>query len=202
MNVKFFKRIVILLVLLLAVYGIYKLIQPLLPLSSTISLSQTAVVTEIKSLSRLETATFTIEKIIQAGGQENAFQTILFGDKILLIAHANVIAGFDLSQFTTSGVSEVDSILRITLPPPEILVSRLDNQQTRVYDRQLGFLTKGDPTLESQARLAAETSIREAACAEGILSVASDNARKQLQTIFASAGFKEVVVNIPQGACN
>ena len=57
-----------------------------------------AVIKEMRSLQRLETASFTIEKIIDGGTSGNVFQQFLFGDKILLIAHGQVIAGFDLSQ--------------------------------------------------------------------------------------------------------
>src|SRR5437868_6321278 len=59
--------------------------------------SGTAVVKEMRQLSRLETATFTIEKIIDAGTNGSAINKFLFGDRILLIANGQVIAGFDLS---------------------------------------------------------------------------------------------------------
>lgn len=164
-------------------------------------MNQTAVITEIQSLAKLETASFTIEKIIEGGTQGNVFQNILYGDKILLIAHANVVAGFDLSKLKESDVKINGEKLEITLPPAEILYSRLDNEQTRVYDRKRGLLTKGDSQLESQARLAAEESIRIAACDGGILQVASENGHKQLQTMFKAAGFDEVVVSATVGEC-
>ena len=129
------------------------------------------------------------------------FKNILYGDKILLIAHANVVAGFDLSKLNPELVEVKGTKLQITLPAPEILYSRLDNEQTRVYDRKLGLFTKGDPGLESQARAAAEQSIRLAACEGQILVTAADNGRKQFQTMFASAGFTEVIVLTPIGEC-
>src|SRR3989338_6907977 len=68
-------------------------------LSNTqINTNRAAVIKQIQSLQRLETASFTIEKIIDAGASgDNVFQRLLFGDKILLIAHGQAIAGFDLS---------------------------------------------------------------------------------------------------------
>lgn len=193
--------LIILAILALIIYGIVTLITFFSPRGTLISLSHASVVTQIKSLHRLETTSFTIEKVIEAGTQGNIFENILFGDNILLIAHGNIIAGFDLSKLQSSGVTVKNLSLDITLPPPEILVSSLDENQTKVYDRKLGLLTKGDPNLESKVRLAALTSIRQAACDADILSIASDNARKQLQTTFTTAGFKEVTVNIPSGTC-
>ncbi len=168
---------------------------------TTVDLSQSSVVLHIKQLNRLETASFTIEKIIQAGTNGNAFQTILFGDKILLIAHAEIIAGFDLSQLSNESVLVDGNTLNITLPAPQILFTRLDNTQTKVYDRKLGLLTSGNKDLESTARLHAEQSIREAACAQGILFVASQHAITQLKTIFLTAGFSKVNIIIPEGVC-
>ena len=166
------------------------------------NLDQSSVIKEIKSLNRLETASFNIEKIIEAGNDSGVFKDLLFGDKILLIAHVEVIAGFDLSNIGEEDVKITGKKIEIKLPAPEILTTKLDNEKTRVYDRQMGILTKGDSQLESQARLAAENSIREAACEGGILEIASINAEKQLTVLFGSVGFDEVVIEVPGGSCS
>ena len=167
-----------------------------------INTSQAAVIREIRSLQRLETASFTIEKIIDAGTtQNNIFSQFLFGDKILLIAHGQSIAGFDLSQISEKDIHIQGTSLRITLPKPQILVTTLDNTQTRVYDRQKGILTSEQKDLESEARIAAEKSIGDAACKGGILQQASDNGRKQLYTLFSALGFTSIDIEIPAGSC-
>lgn len=186
---------------ILIILGLVKVYQTIFPPNRNIGLNQTAVVLQMKELNRLETASFTIEKIIEAGTDGNTFQNVLFGDKILLIAHAEIIAGFDLSKMSADDVTIEDNSLSIRLPAPEILVTDLDNEQTKVYDRRQGLLTQGDKDLESRARLSAEQSIREAACQQNILDIASDNARTQLQTTFEIAGFQEVSIYIPQATC-
>ena len=162
------------------------------------SLTQTAVIQELQSVNKLETASFTIEKIIEGGSEGNTFRNIIFGDTILLIAHGTVVGGFDLSSISTSSVVVSGTKLKIILPAPQILYSKLDNTQTKVYDRKLGLLTKGDKDLESQVRSAAEVSIRQAACQEGVLDQASANLRQQLSKLFLSLGFTEVVFEIPK----
>ncbi len=164
-------------------------------------LNQSSVVLKMQSLNRLETASFTIEKIIESGTDKNAFANVLFGDKILLIAHANIIAGFDFSKIKETDIKINGDRLTIQMPAPEILVSKLDNEKTRVYDRKLGYLTKGDSNLEAQTRLIAENAIRQDACEAGILDSAAVNAKKQIIALFTSVGFKEVIVNIPSGNC-
>lgn len=167
-----------------------------------INTSRAAVIKEIRSLQRLETASFTIEKIIDGGTTgDNVFEQFLFGDSILLIAHGQVIAGFDLSQISENDLSISGNSINITLPKAQILVTTLDNTQTRVYDRQKGILNPGKKDLESEARVAAEKSIKEAACQGDILKQASDNARKQLTAFFNALGFTEVTITIPEGSC-
>lgn len=159
------------------------------------------VVKELRSLNRWETASFTVEKIIDAGTNGNAFQEFLFGDKILLIADGEVIAGFDLSTITDNSVAIAGKKISVALPKPQILVTRLDNNKTRVYDRREGILAHPNKDLESQARLSAENAIRDGACQEGVLNIASDNAKKQLMTLLKTLGFTTVVITIPQGTC-
>lgn len=171
------------------------------PFGTTINTSRASVIKEMRSLSRLETASFTIEKVIDAGTTGgNIFQQFLFGDKILLIAHGQVIAGFDLSQISESDVKVSGTSVTLKLPPPQILVATLDNTQTKVYDRRRGLLNSNED-LESKVRSAAEVSIRQAACDANILGQASDSGRKQLTTLLSALGFETITVEIPQGSC-
>jgi hypothetical protein len=167
----------------------------------TFRTSSQTVIKELRELNRLETASFTIEKVIDAGTTGNRFQEILFGDRILLIAHGDVIAGFDFSKLKENDVAVDGKTLRLTLPPPQILLARLDSQQTRVYDRQQGYLTRGDKDLEARARAEAEKIIRQAACEGKILSEAEKNGRNQLTTLFKALGFETVILTVPQGNC-
>ena len=162
---------------------------------------QSAVVKEIVALNRLETASFNIEKIIEAGSAGNSLQNILFGDKILLIAHGQVIAGFDLSKISKENVEVSGEILNLQLSAPEILVTKLDSEKTRVYDRKLGWLTKGDSNLETGARLVAEQEIRRAACESRILDIATENLKKQFTAMFQGVGFQEVNIDVAVAEC-
>jgi len=166
-----------------------------------ININRTAVVKEMRELSRLETATFTIEKIIDAGTRGNKLQNLLFGDRLLLIAHGQVIAGFDLSTLSEKNISIEGNNLHVRLPAPQILVATLDNSQTRVYDRRQGILTLGEKDLESEARQSAQISIRLAACEAGILEQAATNGRKQLTAFFGALGFAQITLDIPTAEC-
>lgn len=191
------------LILIPVIAGIF-IWQRLFPSTGTyINTDRATVIKEIQKLNRLETASYTMEKIVDAGTtQDNVIKDFLFGDKLLLIAHGQVIAGFDLAGIQEEDITIQENQLTLRLPPPQILVSRLDNVQTRVYDRRQGILNSGDTNLESQARESAEASIREAACVGGILEEATENGRKQLTTLFHAIGFTSVTIEIPSGSCS
>lgn len=169
--------------------------------SFSVRMSKTTVVKEMRELNRLETASFTIEKVVDAGTTGNQFQEILFGDRILLIASGQVIAGIDLSKLKSSDITIQDRTLRIVLPAPEILVTTLNNEDTRVYDRRLGLLNRGNSSLESKARLEAEKAITQAACQGKILDEAAKNTRNQLTALFKAMQFTTVIIDIPQASC-
>ncbi|MBI1862962.1 DUF4230 domain-containing protein [Candidatus Microgenomates bacterium] len=183
--------------------AIIAVIKPLLkPASFDINVNRAAVIKQVRSLARLETASFTIEKVIDAKTNDsNAISRFLFGDKILLIAHGQVIAGLDLSQFSGRDITIEGRTVTVTLPAAQILVATLDNSQTKVYDRSQGLLRRNDTELESAVRQAAEKSIRQAACDGNILVTASDNAKRQVSSLLTGLGFETITVKIPPSKC-
>jgi hypothetical protein len=162
-----------------------------------------SMVVSMHQLNRLETASFTMEKIIEAGNDENAnvFKQFLFGDNLLLIANADIVAGFDLSKVSTKDIVIDKKDVTINLPAPEILITKLNNDKTKVYNRTTGLLTKGNKDLESEARTKAEEAIRKDACDAGIMKMAVGNGGKQITALFLGMGFEKVTVNIPPYEC-
>ena len=146
------------------------------------------IINEVHSLARLETIHYSVEKVITAEtGQGNL--RLLFGDKLLFVAHGYVIAGIDMDKLQPSDLKMVDGRLHVRLPQAEILVSTLDNEKSYIYDRNTGLLTKGDQTLETKARQVAEQEILKAAQEDGILAQAQQNAEVFLSKFFGALGF-------------
>jgi hypothetical protein len=163
---------------------------------------QPAVITQVRQLNRLETVSFTIEKVIEGGqDQGNPLLNDLLGDRLLFIAHGNVIAGVDFSQLQPDDVvTQADGSVSLRLPPAQILSHALDSGQSRVYDRRVGLLTKGDPNLESQVRAEADQEIVTAACQGGILTQADANAQTQVRALLESMGVKQMTLLPPRPA--
>jgi hypothetical protein len=154
------------------------------------------IIRQVRSLSRLETASYTVEKVITAESGQGAF-ALLFGDRLILVAHGQVIAGVDLGQMGEGDVIVTDDgMVVVALPPAEVLVVTLNNQDSYVYDRGTGLIGV-NPALETEARRAAEEEILNVALEDGILGMAQRNAETYVRQLILALGFREVVFAQP-----
>jgi hypothetical protein len=166
----------------------------LLGRTTQIDVSAPAVVERIRQLSRLETVEYSIDKIVEGERHSLMLPNFLVGDKMLLVAHGEVIAGVDLGQLKDGDVAVKGDAVRVRLPNAQVLTTRIDNQRTKVYSRTTGVLVAADPDLESEVRKAAEEQIAEAAVKDGILEKAGVNARGSVGALLKGLGFKTVEV--------
>lgn len=150
------------------------------------------IIQEVRSLARLETIQYSVEKVITAeiGQNELGF---LFGDRLLFVGHGVVIGGIDLEKMMPEDLWIEGTIVYVRLPEPEVFIAALDNEKSYVYDRETGLLTKGDVNLEKTAREAAENEILKAAVDDGILDLARQNAENYLGRLLRGLGFGDVV---------
>lgn len=163
--------------------------------TTTFDVSSPAVVERIRQLSRLETVVYSLDKIVEGNRDSPYIPSFLVGDKILLVAHGEVIAGIDFSQLKPSDIHINGDAVELHLPPPQILTTRIDNGRTRVFSRTTGLFVLADPNLESQTRAAAEQQIGQAALDDGILDKARQNARASVTALLYSLGFHKVAVD-------
>jgi hypothetical protein len=140
----------------------------------------------------LETIKYSLEKIITAETRQGVFEWLV-GDRLIFVAHGEVIAGIDLNKLDPEDLAVRNGVLYVDLPDPEIFVVALDNEQSYVYDRETGIFTHGEVNLESEARLAAEVEIRESALEDGILELAAQNAESFLDRLFRDLGYPAVI---------
>jgi hypothetical protein len=154
------------------------------------------IVHDVRSLARLETIQYTLEKVITAETGQNELD-FLFGDRLLFVGHGVVIAGVDMSRLRPEDMWVEGQVLYVRLPEAEVFIATLDNEKSYVYDRETGLLTKGDVNLETSARSAAEQEILKAALEDGILSQAHRNAEDYLSRLLLNLGYAEVIFVTP-----
>lgn len=174
--------------------GVATEVQALFNPTPTIYPDSVTVVRSVQSLARLESVQYSIEKVIRAETGQGIFAPLL-GDRLLFVAHGEVIAGVDLAKLGPNDVLvSTDGRVTVIVPAAEVFVTRLDNEKSYVYERATGLFTKGDINLESQARQVAEDEIRNGALEDGILNIAQTNANAVIERLLRSLGFKDVVL--------
>ena len=158
----------------------------------TIDVSQPTVVDRIRRLQRLETVVYTMDKLVTGAKENPLLPDFLTGDRLLMIAHGEVVAGIDFSNLKLGDVRVQGKQVHFYLPAAQVFSARLDSGKTRVYSRQTGLLVTTDPNLETQVRQEAERQLQEAALADGILKTAQANAALTISSLLQGLGFEKV----------
>src|ERR1051325_1610186 len=152
-----------------------------------------AVVTQARELNRLETASM---HVIHVGRVTQTYKLVpdaLAGDEITFLAAGDVFAGIDLSQLKQSDVwRSADGTINMRLPAPQILVTRVDNNESRVIARKTGVLRRGDIDLETLARQHTEANIRAESVRKGILVLAQQSGEKRMAEFLHTLGFQKI----------
>jgi hypothetical protein len=163
----------------------------------TIIADPITIIYKVRSLARLETIQYSVEKVITAEVNQGVLGPLV-GDKLLFVAHGVVIAGIDMSKLGPEDMQLVNGTLTVRLPKAEIFMATLDNKKSYVYDRSTGLLSQGTTDLETKARQVAEDEIKKAALQDGILDQATQNAEVFMERMFNQLGYDKVIFSPPE----
>jgi hypothetical protein len=155
------------------------------------------IIHEVRSLARLETIIYSVEKVITAETNQGTWG-FLVGDRLLFVAHGTVIAGIDLAKLEPEDLETKQGVLYVRLPEAEVFIATLDNEKSYVYDRDTGLFAQNEKDLETAARKAAEEEILKAALEDGILDQAQVNAENYLIRLLRDLGYPEVIFLDPK----
>jgi len=115
------------------------------------------------------------------------------GEKLLFVAVGDVEAGVDLGELGPEEVRIIGEKVTIDLPDARILDSGLDEDRTKLYDRDRGLLKiRGNDELIERARCDAEDRMMEAARGNDILDKAQNNAETSIRSPVTSRGYDKV----------
>jgi hypothetical protein len=153
------------------------------------------VITHVNSLGQLATTEFTMQTVVDLENEPvNLWEQVFGTDQLMLVAEGEVVAGIDLDKVEEEDIVVGGTTVNITLPSPEILYSRIDNERTYVYERNTGLLRPIDKTLEARARVLAEQTMIDWAIQRDIYSKAAESARMRIENLLRSLGFTEIVI--------
>ena len=167
----------------------------------------TLVVKQIKGVEELTTTVYTMETTVPTSAERKLGDFVVATTQLLYIGHGEVRAGIDLSQITTEDIEVSDNKIVINLPPPQILDSKIDVHQSRVYDYNRGFLNLGPdvaPDLQTLAQQHTLAKIVNSACQEGILDKANEKAKNAIAQLLANTGYNKIEIktaSLPSSTC-
>lgn len=165
--------------------------EALAPQENTIDVA--SIVTQVRELNRLETASMHVIHVGRVSQSYKLVPNALAGDEITFLAAGDVIAGIDLARLQPQDVwKSPDGTINLRLPAAEVLVVSVDNEKSRVLNRDTGVLRRRDIDLETRARQHAEQNIREEAVNKGILKLAAQTGEKKLAGFLHTLGFEKV----------
>ncbi len=158
---------------------------------------ESLVVQQVRGASELTTAIFAMQAVVPTKRDRTLGGYVVGSTTLLYLAYGEVRAGVDLSPLTRADIQIVDNVLRLRLPPPRILDSKIDVNRSRVYDYDRGFLNLGPdvaPDLQEAAQRLTLQEIVAAACSQGVLQEANQRAQLAVGQLLATAGYQQVVV--------
>lgn len=173
-------------------------------------LTTDGVISKIQSLNRLQTVVYNVDTVITAQKSGNWYTLWQDEQKGLFVAHGRVQAGVDLNELKPENivVTELDKTadnptqsVTITLPPAQVFEAYLDNIE--IYDIKTGMfgMVDVDPKIFSQAQASGKQQVLATACQSDMLKLATDNAQKQVQSLFALANISVTVNVVEPKAC-
>jgi hypothetical protein len=160
--------------------------------TTRIDTSQPTVVMQIRRLARLESVSYSMDKMVSGDREGRILPAFLTGDRILLEVHGDAVAGVDLTQLARADVQVTGRAIHVQLPPAQIFTVALDDAKTHVYQRETGLLVPVDPSLEGEVREQAVENLRQSALAAGILATAHQNACNTVTKLLLGLDFSPV----------
>lgn len=158
---------------------------------------RTVLVQQVRGASELTTAVFAMESVVPASRDRTLAGYTVGTTTLLYMAYGEVRAGVDLSTMTPQNIQVDGDQITVTLPPPQILDSKIDVARSSVYDYDRGFLGLGPdvaPELQQLAQTETLAKIVEAACQENLLDEANVRAELVVTQLLSTAGYGNVIV--------
>ncbi len=155
------------------------------------------IVRELRALSRLETLSVHVEKVVDATDhQVRLYGMVEAADRVLLVAVGEVTLGVDLGKLADDAMTydAATGVAHLRLPAPEVLATRIDEDRSYVHARTTDLLAVPNAGLEAAARRDAVARFAEVGRDPRHLDAARVNAEHQLEALARAWGVGDLVV--------
>ncbi len=147
------------------------------------------VLQAVEDLGRLELVRYQFRDVV-----EYTERGLVIDDKLALIVAGEAVGCLDLRRVRPQDVVLVgDSVVRLTLPAPELCYYKVDHSRSKVF-RKDTFFFSDDAALVDKAYRYADAQVRRAALASGILAQTERNAQRILVPVLTRLSGRRVEV--------
>jgi hypothetical protein len=155
-----------------------------------ITVTHSTGLTQVESLGRLELVRYQFKDVVEYKRRTYRF---LPESKAALIVSGEAVGCIDLRKLKpTDVVLQGDSVVVVSLPPPELCTFRIDHSKSRVFSTENGFFQ--DAELVDEGYKYAEAQVRRAALQSGILAETQRNAEQILLPMLRTLTGRRVVL--------
>ena len=172
--------------------------QPKVEMTSTI-------IKQVRDIEELTTTVYKMETIIPTSVDRKWGDVSIASTRLLYIGRGEVRAGIDFARLTENDIQIDDNSVQINLPAPQILDSKVDIENSRVYDYDRGFLNLGPDAGWELQTLAQEQTLERvvnSACKEGILLDANKKAEQTIAKLLVNIDRREIKVKTKEPVNN
>lgn len=170
--------------------------------SETKTHDQSALLVDLRDVSRYEAATGQFQVLIDTEKDTRYIPSVIKGERVTFIAEGDVNAVVDFSSLNLGAVKVSDDrkSVSIELPEPVLSPPRIDPDKSRVLSRKRGLLDRvggalsGNPTNEQPLYQAANDKLAAAAAKSELVARAEQNTRKMLDGLLSQLGYADVTI--------
>jgi hypothetical protein len=156
--------------------------------SAQIKETNDMAVTKIQAIGRMELVKLTIKDVLEYTIERD----YLPDSKVLLVVSGEMAGCIDLARIRKEQVTVGDSVVRITLPPPEICYYKIDQQKTRIYNATTYFLLDNEAQITQLAYRRAENYFKSDSLNRVVFKETEANVQTMLKPLLESITRKRV----------
>jgi hypothetical protein len=172
----------------------------------TVDRSGPVLIKSLENLSEYRAASANMQVVVDLEQDTDLVPSFIKGERTLFVAAGSVDAAVDFAGLGRSPgavqVSDDRKEVAITLPPARLTEPRLDQERSRIYDRDRGALDRIEEAFsddggadQQELYVLAEDKLTEAAASDpSLLRTAERNTRSMLEGMMRGLGFEQVTV--------
>ena len=148
-------------------------------------------ITEIKAIGKMELVKMNVKDVLEYTIKRD----YLPDSKILLVVSGEIAGCIDLTKINPSQIIHQDSVVKITLPKPEICYSKIDHQKSKIYNATTYFLLDNELALTQLVYKRAESYFQSDSLNQIVFKQTEENAQKILKPLLEKISKKQVVLS-------